>query len=140
MPNLAKLREEHAQLVEIVHRLGVLTKRPSPPPQVELFNVRRELNSVLIAHLKAEDWLLYPRLMASGDSGVAAVARTFSEEMGGLSAAVAGYNNRWDAESIDQDWPGYCRETHGIIEALIHRVTRENRELYPLLEQLDKAA
>ena len=140
MADLAKLREEHAQLVAIVRRLGAIVEQPVPPYRLDLFDLRRELNSVLIAHLKAEDWILYPRLIESGDPQIAAVGRAFSDEMGGLAAAFAAYNDKWSADSIDQDWPGYCSETSDIIDALTHRITRENRELYPLLERLDRAA
>ena len=140
MTDLAKLREEHAQLVEIVRRLAAFIELPKPPSRLELFELRRELGAVLIAHLKAEDWALYPRLIESGDRNVAAVARAFSDEMGGLAAAFTAYNKRWSAYSIDLDWPAYCSETRGIIDALTLRIMRENRELYPLLERLDKAA
>ena len=140
MADLAKLKEEHAQLAGIVRRLGKLIEADTPPVQLDLFNLRRELTSVLIAHLKAEDWVLYPRLMECGDIRVAVTAKAFSDEMGGLSAAFIAYNNKWSADSIDRDWPGYRTETRGIIEALTHRIARENRELYPLLEALDKAA
>ena len=135
-----KLREEHAQLVEIVRRLGTFIDQPLPPYRLDLFDLRRELNSVLIAHLKSEDWVLYPRLIASGDPQVAAVAKTFSDEMGWLAPAFMAYNDKWCADSIDRDWAGYCSETREIIEVLAQRITRENRDLYPLLDRLNKAA
>lgn len=140
MTDLAKLREEHAGIVRIVRRLGEAVALPSPPPQLELFNLRRELSSALVAHLKAEDWVLYPRLMESGDRDVAAVATAFSEEMGGLSAAFVAYNNKWGAAAIAANWTDYCAETRDMVDALTARITRENRELYPLLDAIEKAA
>jgi hypothetical protein len=140
MADVANLRNDHAEIVRIVRRLAEMIARPSPPPQVELFNLRRELSSALIAHLKAEDWVLYPRLMESGDPRVAAVANAFSDEMGGLSAAFVAYNGKWGAAAIEANWAGYRTETQSMIEALTSRITRENRELYPLLEALEKAA
>jgi hypothetical protein len=62
MSNLASLREEHAQLIAIIRRLGALIAKDSPPPSTELAALRRELSSTLIRHLKAEDWILYPKL------------------------------------------------------------------------------
>ena len=107
---------------------------------VELFDIRRQLASTLIAHLKAEDWALYPQLMASDDPEIAATAKAFSEEMGGLSAAFATYAERWNALSIDGDWQGFRDESEVIIAALTDRITRENCELYPLVDRLDRAA
>jgi hemerythrin-like domain-containing protein len=140
MSNLAALRQEHAELVEMVRELGAVVARPAPPPQTDLFEIRRKLTSILIAHLKAEDWVLYPRLLNSSDPEMSRVARAFCEEMGGLANAYSAYAEKWGANAIQHDWAGYCNESRGIIGALTHRITRENRELYPLLERLDKAA
>ena len=140
MSDLMKLRQEHAQLAEIVRRLAKAIAQPHPLVANELYMLRRELSSTLIAHLKAEDWVLYPRLLASVDEKVATTARAFSDEMGGLAEAYTAYVDKWTATAIEQDWRGYCSDTQGIIEALTCRINRENRELYPLLEAMDKAA
>ena len=140
MQNLAMLREEHAELVEIVQRLSLFIMQPRPPAAGDLFKVRNELTSALIGHLKAEDWVLYPRLLGSADATVAATARAFSDEMGGLADAYRTYANKWTAISIAYEWGAYCEETRLIIDALTSRINRENRHLYPLLEGLNKAA
>ena len=140
MSNLRKLREEHAELIAIVRRLLEVIASASPPRSSDFHALRRELQSTLIAHLKAEDWMLYPRLLDSLDPQVAATARTFNEEMGGLATAFMDYAETWGPIAIESDWPGYCRDTALIAQALTQRITRENQELYPLLERLDKAA
>jgi len=140
MSSLAQLRNEHAELIKIVKALEDLIAPDTPPPSIALFEVRRKLSSVLIAHLKAEDWVLYPPLLSSADPKVAQVARHFVDEMGGLAQAFTVYVERWDALSIESDWPRYQRESRGIIEALTTRIVRENRDLYPLLERLGRAA
>ena len=89
-----------------------------------------------IAHLKAEDWVLYPRLLASPDGQISSTAREFCEEMGGLAAAYIEYCEQWNADAITADWAGYCKDSRELIDALTIRITRENRELYPLLDPL----
>jgi hemerythrin-like domain-containing protein len=140
MSSLAQLRGEHAELVKIVKELQALIEGDAPPPAVALFDVRRRLSSMLIAHLKAEDWVLYPPLLSSADAKVAETARQFVDEMGGLAQAFTVYIERWDALSIESDWLRYQRESRGIIEALTTRIVRENRELYPLLERIERSA
>ena len=140
MSDLIKLRQEHAQLVKIVGRLKEAIEADVPPAAVELFEVRRELTSTLIAHLKAEDWALYPRLLESSDPAVVETAKRFNAEMGGLAATFSVYAQRWTAMSIQENWTGFRHETREIIDALTCRITRENRELYPLLDRLDRAA
>lgn len=140
MSSLAQLRQEHAELVKIVGELQALVDGDLPPPQVELFQVRRRLSSVLIAHLKAEDWVLYPPLLSSDDTAVATTAKQFVDEMGGLAHAYTAFSEKWDALSIEADWAHYRVEAKGIIDALTNRIVRENRDLYPLLDKIQRAA
>lgn len=140
MSELPQLRREHDQSLEIVGRLSKVIALSYPPAAGDLFRLRHELSSVVIAHLKSEDWLLYPRLLKSPSSTLARKARAFSDEMGGLAGVYATYADEWTAHRIEDDWVGYCEETCGLVDALIRRIERENKELYPLLEQLDKAA
>lgn len=140
MNDLTKLRTEHAELLEVARRLREMIALPSPPAKHDLFEIRRQLAATLIGHLKTEDWVLYPRLLASEDPHIAATARAFSDEMGGLAATFVDYIERWKADTIADDWAGYCRDSGALIDALTKRIGRENRELYPLLEKLDQAA
>lgn len=140
MSELMKLREDHANLARLFRRLGEVIELPAAPPQVELFELRRELVSTLLAHLKLEDWALYPRLIESGEPDIAAAGEAFKDEMGGLAPAFLAYSDKWNAGTIDADWPGYCADTRAILDALMNRLTRENRELLPLLERVDRAA
>lgn len=45
-----------------------------------------------------------------------------------------------NATTIDADWESYCREIRDILDALVNRLTDENRELLPLIERSDLAA
>ena len=140
MSELTKLREDHATLARMFRKLEQIIDLEAPPPQVELFELRHSLMTTLIGHLKLEDWALYPRLIESGDAEVSAKGREFKEEMGGLAPAFLTHCDKWTASSIPADWAGYCHETRALLDALMDRLTRENRELLPLLERLDRAA
>jgi hypothetical protein len=98
------------------------------------------LLSTLLAHLKLEDWALYPRLIESAETDISAAGQAFKEEMGGLAPAFLAYSDKWNANTITADWSAYCKDTAAILEALTNRLIRENRDLLPLLERLDKAA
>lgn len=140
MPQIMQLRTDHVDLLDICKLLAGEIERDTPPSSVDLFVLRKRLTTRLIAHLKAEDWLLYPPLLESSDPEIARIAREFVDEMGGLAAAFNAYVEKWDALRITSEWPVYQVETRGIIDALQTRIVRENRELYPLLERLDRAA
>jgi hypothetical protein len=140
MSQLSRLRDDHAKLARLFGRLGEVISKADAPPQLELFELRRDLMGTLIAHLKLEDWALYPRLIESGDRQMSEAGEAFKEEMGGLAPAFIAYCDKWNATTIDADWQGYCNETRDILDALNTRLTRENRELLPLIERLDRAA
>lgn len=137
MPQLTRLREEHRQLATIAGRLSRVIAQDAPPAANELYALRQELASALIRHLKAEDWVLYPQLLASSDKRVSQTARSFSDEMGGLAKAFRDHLERWGAFAIEGNWNGYRREMAEILEAMAQRIKRENRDLYPLFEALD---
>jgi hypothetical protein len=140
MSDLMKLREDHAKLAKMFRRLGEIVAQPTPPGQVELFDLRRDLISTLLAHLKLEDWALYPRLIESGDAEASRAGAAFRQEMGGLAPVFIAYTEKWHAGAIGADWAGYCADTREVLDALMNRLTRENRELLPLLERIDRAA
>ena len=140
MTDLAKLRHQQAQILRLLPRLEGLIIQPRPPRQLHLLALRHELSVILVAHLKAADCLLYPRLRASDDAQIAAVARSFGEEMGGLAAAYADYCGKWTAEAIAAGWAEYCSDSRDLIDALTTRIRRESRELFPMLERFDWAA
>jgi iron-sulfur cluster repair protein YtfE (RIC family) len=139
MSELMKLRQDHATLARMFRQLERIIGEPQAPSQLELFELRRSLMQTLIGHLKLEDWALYPRLIDSGDEQISETGQHFKDEMGGLAPAFLGYCEKWTANTIAADWPAYCTDTRGLLDALNDRLTRENRELLPLLERLDEA-
>src|SRR5688500_3335868 len=104
MIDLGKLRDEHRDIMKIVDRLRLLIGASRPPPPLHLLALRHELSSTLIGHLKAEDWMLYPPLLDSHDPHIAATARAFIEEMGGLAIAYRAHCEQWNAVAIAADW------------------------------------
>jgi hypothetical protein len=135
-----KLRQEHAELARMFRQLAQIIELSEAPSQLELFELRRSLMQTLIGHLKLEDWALYPRLIDSGDAEISATGRRFKEEMGGLAPAFLAYCEKWTANTIAANWADYCSDTRGLLDALMDRLTRENRELLPMLERLDQGA
>ena len=136
MNDLNRLHKDHKKLLHIASRLAHFITLDAPPPASFLYSLRQELSSTLIRHLTAEDWLLYPGLLRSSDAHVAHVAQSFADEMGGLATLFRDHSERWVAYAIETDWAGYRRETALLLEALTTRITREDRDLFPLCANL----
>lgn len=138
-PEMRRLRAEHAALTTLSQLLLDLIRTPERPRPTELESVRGMLRDTLLRHLKCEDWILYPRLKASGNAEVVAMASEFVREMGHIAQDFAAYDAKWTAERIADDWPGFCGETEVVLDVLGLRIERENCDLYPVAEQLDLA-
>ncbi len=130
MSNFMQLRTDHVELLDICQSLEGSIAGDTPPSSVDLFAVRKRLTAKLIAHLKAEDWLLYPRLLESEDDQVASTAAAFVEEMGGLAAAFNKYVESWDAFRIEREGGGLQdRDCRNHRRAALPHHARESRAL-----------
>lgn len=137
MLNLGTLSVEHAEIDEIAAALLDIAVR-SKGPVAGIAAQRWRLNHLLAVHLAKEDKHLYPTLKMSSDAEIAAIARRFEAEMGGLAAAYAAYAQRWDASAVADDWAGFCADTREVLTALRLRIRREERDLYPKLAKAMK--
>ena len=133
---MERLRAEHAALVTLSRIVIEMTKAPHSPRPTELASTRGLLRDTLVRHLKCEDWVLYPRLKASGDPDLVRITREFELEMGDLAAEFVAYDDKWTAERVEAAWPDFCRETMIMLDVLAMRVEREEQDLYPLADVL----
>lgn len=133
---MQRLRAEHAALVTLSRIILDMTAAPHPPQANELVSARGALREALVRHLKCEDWILYPRLMATGDAELMRITRDFELEMGSLSADFVAYDDKWTRARVAADRAGFRRETQAIFDQLAARIEREERDLYPLAENL----
>ena len=131
-----QLRTEHADLVRLSRQLRKLLYRPALDDHAELLLYREQFHKALVNHLITEDWLLYPRLQASEDPGIAEMAGRFTSEMGGLRDSVHLWMAIWTPDAIARGWHAFRSETEALLDALSVRIVRENRDLYPLLEKV----
>ncbi|MDO9363032.1 MAG: hemerythrin domain-containing protein [Sphingopyxis sp.] len=133
---MERLRTEHAALITLSRIVTDMTRQPSPPRPTELASARGLLRDTLVRHLKCEDWVLYPRLKASGNPDLVRITREFELEMGDLAAEFVSYDDKWTPALVEAAWPDFCRESGIMFEMLAMRVEREERELYPLADVL----
>ena len=140
MQHMDKLHDEHQQLLTLAQQLSRVVASSEPPQQTELFELRSKIASTLIAHLKTEDWELYPELFRNEDATVSATARRFNDEMGGLASDFSVYSSRWTTMTIPANWTGFCTESREIIGALVKRIECEEAQLYPLAQAAQRTA
>ena len=125
-----QLTDQHQKLWTLIHAM----ENSSPADAAGTARTVAQLSGILSIHLAAEDKYLYPSLKNSPDDKIRAVAIRYEKEMGHLAATYTAYRNQYrTASRIEADPAGFTRETRRILQALSERLTREDRELYPLL-------
>jgi hemerythrin-like domain-containing protein len=94
------------------------------------------LSGKLTVHLAMEDKGLYPRLGRHNNPAVRELARKFITEMGSIQEVFRGYLARWrDPAHIERQSTQFVQETRSLLDALTHRIAREDNELYPMVDR-----
>lgn len=140
----AGLKRQHeaapALIARYVTRIADMGELPSRADAYQVTLLLAKLAGMLRIHFAQEDNLLYPALMESPSAHVATTARAFFEDIGQIGPAFVAYVQRWCAtEAILADPAGFRRETEAQIATLTDRISREDRDLYPLADALYRA-
>ena len=138
MDGMDLLRLEHIRILAIADGLAAIARRSTPGNPLDLFRLRGDLRRALLVHLAREDWVVYPRLLASSRPDVHALAGRLVGEAAAFSAAFQAYGRKWTTASIEADWPGFRNETLAILAQLRQRIRVEDHELYPLVDDADQ--
>lgn len=132
-------RQQHQRLVEQVSQLQrIIGEQDFSKHEAEITKQLAELSGVLKLHLKLEDDSFYPALRQHKDESVRKLAARYESEMGGLADAFTNYRNTWIRPGVITAEPEkFRRETKSVFAALAARITKEDTELYALVDKLD---
>lgn len=133
MSIVEKLKDEHVELCRVAGELKALVAGATPCDPGALAACRWRLARLVTRHLAAEDRQIYSRPREPG-SPLAAVAGRLKDDLGGLYAAFHRHIATWSGGAAAGDWPAFRAETRTLLKALVDRIDREERELYPLVE------
>lgn len=127
----AMYRSQHAELVRLASRIPVEGALDELDANLAL----GRLKGVLAIHLKLEDSVLYPAMLAHASPGIRDKASKYQREMGDLSASFNAFYVRWTApDAIRKDPPGFQREWKTILAALGARIAAEENDLYATVD------
>jgi len=133
--SVSALMREHAELSRRSMKLGQMVAGAEPAPIDELVTYLQEFSDLILAHLRSEDNVLYPELCASTNVRLAQTARAFADEMGDHADLWLGYHATWSRSAIEKDWNGFRHATEDMLDRISHRIVRENRVLFPLIDR-----
>ena len=123
---------QHDELRTLVARYRTELARPAPD-LAALSDCRWTLLRLVMAHLAFEEAHLFPAVMRRG-AAVEAAGRAMKGEVSALFARFQDHVREWTAIRIESDWRAFGEHASTLLNALVARMEREERELYtPLL-------
>ena len=141
MKATAELRREHASILRRVSILnGLAASRMTREVAEQTCKSIRAIDGLLVEHLRVEDEMLYPTLIAAQDGEIRRTAESWFHDMSGILGAWIAYRDHWTLDNVLANTDRFRAATTGILGALAIRIENENRELYPLLDSLSAEA
>jgi hypothetical protein len=132
---LARPTTYRGQHAEILRLASELQATPTEQQLAADASPARTLLSRLLGkrslHLAREERYLYPELQGAQGASMAALAKRFDTEMGGIATQVNAWGKRWATPGmIKADPRQFIIESDGILDTLRKRMHREDVALY----------
>jgi hypothetical protein len=132
---IRELCAEHRALeVQAARLLAIVSA--AVPDAAAVAAMRWRMAQALLDHCNREDWLIYDRLLFSGDAVATGIAWLYRQEHGLLGPAFANYIATWPVGRITQEWARFGAETRILMADLAERIKREEEVLYPHVERV----
>lgn len=125
-----RLDWEHRYLSMLGLELQRSVSHSEPGSSIDSNRLRQKFSYALRAHLKYEDWAIYPKLLRHPSSIVSASAARLKMDLGKLEEHHSDYTRRWITKAPQDHWPDYCRETSMLVDAVKQRIHQEDTHLY----------
>jgi len=95
------------------------------------------LAGILRIHHALEDEILYPALRSSPDPETARRGERLWREVGGVAEAFMHFSGNWKrADTLLAEQHRFRSEAHAMFAMIAHRITIEQREVFPLAERV----
>jgi hypothetical protein len=126
-PERPRLEHEYLDVLsaEMLQSLSV-----PPDAASDHDRVRQRFLRAARAHLKFEDWAVYPALIHKAGTQIARDAARLQREVGGLEQQLNQYSRHWMGTEIIEKWAEYRRESIELIQVLTSRMRQEEAHLY----------
>ncbi len=131
-------RKHHKEVLDLTTKISnLLSPGLDARDAASIRSLLSVLSGKLTIHLALEDKDLYPRMIAHKDLSIATMARTYKDEMGGLSERFGQYTKKWSTPASIQTSPSeFSRETTDVFRALHKRINKEDNELYCAFDRI----
>lgn len=137
MTTIAHLRETHAEIQEMIGDLQVGLTKENLAIRANAKAMHKLLCDLALkvrAHLGEEDKEMYPQLLKQGNS-LKHTAWNFISGESELRKGFEAYYKKYLKDCDYQVSDAFLKETHDVLSAILGRIEREEKVLFPQLEQ-----
>ena len=137
MTTIAHLRETHAELQEMIGDLQTGLTKENLAIRANAKAMHKLLCDLALKvreHLGEEDKEMYPQLLKQGNS-LKHTAWNFIAGESELRKEFEAYYKKWLKDCNYQVSDVFLKETHDIMTAILGRIEREEKVLFPQLEK-----
>lgn len=138
MTTVSHLRESHAELAEMIQDLEAGLTRENLSIRTNAKAMHKllcDLADKVRAHLGEEDKEMYPQMLTKGDA-MKYTAWNFIAGQSELRKEFEAYYKKWLKDCDFSFSDAFLTETRGVIGALVARIDREEKVLFPKLEEM----
>ncbi len=134
---LEDYRTQHRELQSLMRQISeLLNPEILEQDAKEVAGLLEIFAKKLVLHLAMEDQALYPTLFAFPDKKIQKLARQFMDEMGHIAQNFKSFINKWQHVADIESKPSiFIAETKQLFSVLEKRIEREDKELYPLINE-----
>ncbi len=130
------IQRQHAEILQLAQKISMYDSIPKVREHAfDISLLLGALSGKLMMHLASEDQFIYPCLMEKQDPKIQETSKQFASEMGSLAQVFGKYKNKYLGDSKITNAPGeFLGESGKVMEAIGKRIAREEKDLYPLLD------
>lgn len=132
---IERMLADHARLRACADCLEALLVSADVPDPESLAAARWALGSTMMQHLALEERHLYAALRDDPRAHVRRIAEAFQNDLVTSFGPYADHAKSWTPERVSGDWDTYRTQTLALLQTMRARMTREETELYPLVER-----
>jgi len=133
--SIAQLLEDHRELRVMAERLRGIVSCPVAD-SAAIAVLRWQICRKLTDHCCIEERRVYEPLITSGDPEAVQLILALRDEVGSLANDVRAYVGEWPMDRINREWARFGVVTQALLDRLGHRMTREEREVFPELARI----
>lgn len=136
MASITNFNRQHKEILDTIEAIEELINKGTVESNAMDISIKINfLAGKLKIHLDSEDKYLYPDLLKGESIELRKMSTSYMNEMGNILSIFTEYKLKFNTKSkILESTQAFLEQTETIFNTIENRISREERELYPLIK------